>query len=338
MKLMARIAVLISAAFVAVGCGAPEPIEISAGAGSVESCNNADDLRVGLPLSDYDRAEKIADLVAAVDVVLQGTLDNARWTPIEGGDPGDGTILVTIGESSPLTPASPEVPQSVQLEIGANSNDGNPHPLADPLVFPEQTQFIAFAYVSADDPGTLQLHPQGLYLRCETEDQTLESEVEAILEPLPSDASDLMFFELVDTISAVAPPKPDRPVGEIVSVDYRVLADGLDMGEPWSAQVVKDADALVELAPDVDADVDFETEVVFALNPAESGSCPFGPIEALSSMYSTGFCIPWSRWLKTSEVALTTPTLTSSLWQSPRPTYRKRHSRCGLTETNRHQA
>ena len=288
---MMRVAVLITIAVLAVACGSRGTVDASGGAsgeveavpsgGPGESCNDVDDLRVGLPLFDYDRAEGLEDLVATVDVVLQGTLASAVWSPIEGGDPGDGSILVTLGDFGPLTPASPDVAREAQIEIGAVGNDGAPHPLADPLVFPAQTQFIAFAYVTADDPTLLQLHPQGLYLRCETDDPTVESAVEAILDPLPADAGDLSFFELADTVSFLAPPKPPRPVGDAKPIEHRVLADGLATGQPWSAAVITDTGTLAEVAPALDATVDFDTDVVFALNPAESGSCPFGPIEGL---------------------------------------------------------
>jgi len=275
----------------AVGCSRPETVEVSGAAGSEtgvgapversESCNNVEDLRAGLPLFDYDRAGEIAQLVAAVDVVLHGTLEQAVWTPIEGADPGEGTILITPGEFGPLTPASPEVSSQVQFEIGAIGKNGGPHAVADPLLFPTQTQFIAFAHISRDEPDLLQLHPQGLYLRCEADDTIADSEIEAILEPLPEDVANLTFYELVDTISAVAPPKPPRPVGAVVPIKHRLLADGLDTGQPWSTGVVTDPDMLDAIAPELDVTVDFETEVVFALNPAESGSCPFGPMDGL---------------------------------------------------------
>ncbi len=291
MTQMTRLVLLVTAALLAGACGASETIEIGDGSGAdpaanidggpSDSCNNVGDLRVGLPLFDYDRAEEITDLVAAVDVVLQGTLGSAAWVPIEGADPGEGTMLITPGEFGPLTPASPDIPQSVRFEIGANGHDGNPHPLGDPLVFPAQTQFIAFAYITAGEPDVLQLHAQGLYLRCPEQNPAVDSEIEAILEPLPADVSDLSFFELVDTIGAVAPPRPPRPVGDVEQIEYRVLAEGLEAGQPWTAAVIDNADALAEVAPGLDPLVDFETEVVFALNPAESGSCPFGPMEGL---------------------------------------------------------
>lgn len=291
MSMFFRTMAIIALALLAAACGDRTTVEAFGAAsnepesqipgGSSESCNRVGDLRVGLPLFDYDRAEELPELVAAVDVVLQGTLDSAAWAPIEGADPGEGTILLTIDESSPLTPMSPEVPRSVQLEVAAIGSNGDPHPLVDPVAFSTQTQFVAFAYVVADTPDVLQLHPQGLYLRCEAEDPTADSEIETILEPLPSDASSLTFYELVDTISAVAPSKPPRPVGDVVAIKHRVLADGLDTGQSWSAAVITNADILAEVAPALDATIDFETEVVFALNPAESGSCPFGPMAGL---------------------------------------------------------
>ena len=292
MNFLTRIALVLTLAVITTACGASTSVQSTGDAGNNaeapqaglegESCNGVESLRTGLPLFDYDRAETLEELVAAVDVVLSGTLDSAVWSPIDGADPGEGSIAITPSEYGALTPASPEISQAVEFEIFAIGDDGDPHPLIDPLVFPAQTQFIAFADVDPADPNLLQLHPQGLYLRCESSDPTADSTIEAILEPLPADASTLSFFELVDTVSAVAPPKPPRPVGDVIEVPHRVLADGLGTGEPWSTQVVTDAETLAVITPDVDADaVDFESGVVFALNPAESGSCPFGPIEGL---------------------------------------------------------
>ena len=188
--------------------------------------------------------------------------------------------MITLGDYGPMTPASPDVPVGARFEIGAVGDDGEPHPLVDPIEFPAQTQFIAFADLDPNDSSLLHLHPQGLHLRCENADATSDS-VETILESLPADAPALDFFGLVDTVTAVAPAKPPRPAGDITEIPHRVLADGLDTGQPWSTQVITEPEVLAALAPDL-GPVDFDAEVVFALNPAESGSCPFGPVEGLS--------------------------------------------------------
>ncbi len=106
--------------------------------------------------------------------------------------------------------------------------------------------------------------------------------------PIPMNRFITALLILILAVAAVAcgASEPARTVGRAGNeattkqIPHRVLADGLDIGSPWSTEVVTDERTLAAISPDVDA-VDFEDEVVFALNPAESGSCPFGPLEGL---------------------------------------------------------
>ncbi len=72
-------------------------------------------------------------------------------------------------------------------------------------------------------------------------------------------------------------PEPRRPV------PYRLLAEALPIGDPYTTAVISDAATYVAIAAGAGldpADVDFDTEVVFVFNLAESSTpaCAFLPV------------------------------------------------------------
>lgn len=66
-------------------------------------------------------------------------------------------------------------------------------------------------------------------------------------------------------------------------VPFRLLADDLAVGEPWTARHLGSPEALVALAGDaVDVDdVDWDREVVFVFTLAEPSSCPIGELRTM---------------------------------------------------------
>lgn len=72
---------------------------------------------------------------------------------------------------------------------------------------------------------------------------------------------------------------------EVVQLEYRLLADDLVFGQPWTTQL---ATSPRDLPPPVqnaglnpDSEVDWDHEVVFIFVLAESSSCPYASAEGL---------------------------------------------------------
>ena len=93
--------------------------------------------------------------------------------------------------------------------------------------------------------------------------------------------------------STTVPPAPS----ELVLVDHVVLVDGESVGEPATTGVARTADELTALWGEVDLPgpapaIDFSDDVVFYFNPAESGSCRFGPLDGIAHDPVTGRLFP----------------------------------------------
>ena len=89
-----------------------------------------------------------------------------------------------------------------------------------------------------------------------------------------------------------------RPAPSDLSlVDHVVLVDGEAVGEPWTTGVAETTDELTELWKELGLQgaapsVDFTDDVVFYFNPAESGSCRFGPLDGVAHDPATGRVFP----------------------------------------------
>ena len=244
-------------------CAATEPVDSVAGSPSGSSaaeCRSDDrlsDLAYGMPTFDYDRQETLSGLLDQAHEVLQGVVIAAGWA--------DDQTFLTIADVSPIGASS--IDPGSTLTVGyLSSTGGEPHPLATPVTFTEPVEVLVFLGEDSFQ-GHREVLLQGLLLRCD--DETLWS----VIEPVPQDVADMGFWELVDTTHAKVPPVPPRPAGPTRSIPYRLLVEDLAEGQPWSTAIV---------APDTPGiDADWETEVVFEFNLAESGSCPFGQMEDL---------------------------------------------------------
>lgn len=77
---------------------------------------------------------------------------------------------------------------------------------------------------------------------------------------------------------------PTSGDAEATEVPHRVLADGLDVGAPWTTRNVSSDGELEEIFrafPLESGQIDWQREVVFVFTLAESGSCPFGDLQGL---------------------------------------------------------
>ncbi len=89
-----------------------------------------------------------------------------------------------------------------------------------------------------------------------------------------------------------------RPApAELSLIDYVVLVDGEAVGEPWTTGVSSTSDELTELWGELGLQgaapaVDFTDDVVLYFNPAESGSCRFGPLDGVAHDPATGRVFP----------------------------------------------
>ncbi len=70
-------------------------------------------------------------------------------------------------------------------------------------------------------------------------------------------------------------PAPD----DVEDMPFRPLADDLAVGEPWTTRLISSREDLSALV--VDAEINWENEVVFMFTLAESGSCPNGPLQRM---------------------------------------------------------
>ena len=82
-----------------------------------------------------------------------------------------------------------------------------------------------------------------------------------------------------------------------VEIPHEVLVDGASVGPVWSTSLannVAELDELwAELAPGQPVpEVDMETNVVIHFGPAESGSCPFGPLGSVQFDTGSGYLFP----------------------------------------------
>lgn len=78
--------------------------------------------------------------------------------------------------------------------------------------------------------------------------------------------------------SSATSESSDGSAAEFRSIPYRLLAEDLAVGSPWSTARLT-SDELWSLA--VDAEIDDENEVFFRFTLAESSSCPFGELTDL---------------------------------------------------------
>ena len=89
-----------------------------------------------------------------------------------------------------------------------------------------------------------------------------------------------------------------RPLrSELSLIDHVVLVDGAAVGEPWTTGVASAADELTDLWDKLGLEgaapaVDFADDVVVYFNPAESGSCRFGPLDGVAHDPATGRLFP----------------------------------------------
>jgi hypothetical protein len=84
---------------------------------------------------------------------------------------------------------------------------------------------------------------------------------------------------------------------ELSLIDHVVLVDGEAVGESWATGVASTSDELTELWDELGLQgaapaVDFTDDVVVYFNPAESGSCRFGPLDGVAHDPSTGRLFP----------------------------------------------
>lgn len=265
---MRNLAGTLAALLLCASCAATEQPEIVAatpGSGS-RGCS-ADgafsDLTYGMPTYDYDRQETLDGLIDSADLIIQGAVIKAEW--ISPGPGVMGWTVLTIVDPSPLSSTDEALGQEITISYGSG-DEGNLHPLTTPKIIDPPAEVIAFM-----GPGNFNGHRevllQGVLLRCSDE------QILSIIEPLPRDAASFDFFELVDTLYSKVPPPEPRPNGPTRSIPYRLLAEDLAEGMPWSTGIV------TPNTPGIDAN--WDTEVVFEFNPAESGSCPFGLMEDL---------------------------------------------------------
>jgi hypothetical protein len=97
------------------------------------------------------------------------------------------------------------------------------------------------------------------------------------------------------TITSSTTVQPATP--ELSLIDHVVLVDGEAVGEPWTTGVASTSDELTELWGDLGLQgaapaVDFTNDVVLYFNPAESGSCRFGPLDGVAHDPATGRVFP----------------------------------------------
>ena len=100
---------------------------------------------------------------------------------------------------------------------------------------------------------------------------------------------------LNSTIASSTTVQPAPP--ELSLIDHVVLVDGEAVGEPWTTGVANTSDELTELwgglgLPGAAPAVDFTNDVVLYFNPAESGSCRFGPLDGVAHDPVTGRLFP----------------------------------------------
>ncbi len=93
--------------------------------------------------------------------------------------------------------------------------------------------------------------------------------------------------------TTTVPPAPS----ELTSIDHVVLVDGEAVGEAWTTGVANTSDELIALWDELGLQeavpaVDFTTDVVLYFNPAESGSCRFGPLDDVAHDPTTGRVFP----------------------------------------------
>ena len=136
--------------------------------------------------------------------------------------------------------------------------------------------------------------------------------------PLTTDPVDRPETTDTDTDTDIdTDPDPDLDPGDdsvygsstpttSVEIPHEVLVDGASVGPVWSTSLannVAELDELwAELAPGQPVpEVDMETNVVIHFGPAESGSCPFGPLGSVQFDTGSGYLFP--------ELALADPTV-----------------------------
>ena len=89
--------------------------------------------------------------------------------------------------------------------------------------------------------------------------------------------------------------QPTSPA--LAMIDHVVLVDGEAVGEPWTTGVASTSDELTVLWGELGLQgaapaVDFTDDVVLYFNPAESGSCRFGPLDGVAHDSATGRLFP----------------------------------------------
>lgn len=78
-------------------------------------------------------------------------------------------------------------------------------------------------------------------------------------------------------------------------IDFRVLAEDLAEGEPYSADIVSSEGSLDTVSTNADLDnstIDFNQDVVLIFNLPESSSCPYKPIAGLRYDSTTNIVYP----------------------------------------------
>jgi hypothetical protein len=142
------------------------------------------------------------------------------------------------------------------------------------------------------------------------------------------------------TPTTAVPPGPELPL-----INHVVLVDGEAVGEAWTTDVANTSGELTALWNDLGLQgatpaVDFTDDVVLYFNPAESGSCRFGPLDGVAHDPGTGRVFPVlpyedpasaSDVIEGEPVCTTTPTPTRFWSRSPGATSRRPISSCGST-------
>ncbi len=239
-------------------------------------------LATGLPSYDYEPSMTLDELVATTDVVVTGTLASAirvaGETNNEELEPIDTAFTqMEAAEWEVLSAAAEgdvEDDADIFLMDSWWAGPGDDDPLGAEVTFETEVRYLAFLHRHEAWPA-LAVDVQGLVIGCG------DDPVVPVTDPLPADTAGRSIDELIALLSdegSTSSPTTGR--GESVSIAHRILADGVadESREPWSTARLQ-PEEIGSIDPSIE--LDEESEVFFGFWLAESGSCPYGPMNDL---------------------------------------------------------
>lgn len=260
---------------VAAGCAGPVETGDSPVFGDCEDSQELVDLlQTGLPMFDFEPSPDLATLIERSDLVVTGSLNMAvreevsesveeSWTRIAG----EAQVLHASDEA--FTEQFLPDPFFVVPSFWPSSD---PDPLGEPVVFENGTnRFIAFLVARA--PGEpFELLVEGLHVACNSDEGALP-----VIADLPPDVSGSVD-DIGTAVLAIVDPPPVRNEGDVMTIEHRLLAEDVAVGETSTARLLSDEDVWQIYGDDIELADD---EVFFEFVLFESGTSPLGPLDRI---------------------------------------------------------